>query len=613
MVILLGELFAFHENEQPEDYIVNYFTIENGLPQNTIHSILQTHDGFIWIGTPSGLVRFDGLDFRIYTRWDVPELKNDNITCLYEDSNQTLWIGTEGGGICTLKDGQWNHYTTDNGLSSDYVRVILSDLNGDIWVGTDYGLNQISKEGIRVYTERDGLYDNTITALSVDNWNNLWIGTFRSGLAKFTQGSISILAYEEGLKNLSVRSLCADEKGTLWIGTQQGIFFLRREESIIHELKGTSYTPINTIIEKSPNELWIGTMVSGLKKIYPPDLTRRPVTDLLIVEFIHCILEDNAGNIWIGTDTEGLIQLKVRRIDNLTTDQGLPENAASAVFQDRSGTLWIGTKNKGLFCFKGNGSGFGIDTEKGLPSNQISVIFEDLKGTLWIGTENAGICLIDELRVTSKINEQSGLISNRINCIGQDKSGLMWIGTSEGLQSYSGGNFKTYITDTESTNKTVNVLLESRSGVLYAGMDDGAYQLKNNRLQTLNHHTAANYKIVSLYEDKNEILWMGTAGDGLIRWSGDNFDMVTKDAGLHDNFILSIIDDKDNNMWMSSHTGIFWVQKNDLTEYINNKASRLHTVWYSEDEGMNSRQCSGEGQPSVSVMPIITNKNSGVK
>jgi ligand-binding sensor domain-containing protein/AraC-like DNA-binding protein len=518
-LVLSNDLFAFYTEKHPEEFLINVWTVEDGLPQNTIQTLLQTQDGFIWAGTPSGLVRFDGLNFNIYTRWNLPALKSDNITCLYEDQQNVLWIGTEGGGLCALQEGQWINFSTTNGLSSDHVRTIISDLKGELWVGTDYGLNRIYKDGIQVYTAKDGLYDNIITSLAVDGWNNLWIGTFRGGLAKYNQEIGTVYGYQEGLTNLSVRTLLTDQRGFLWIGTTEGMYYIKRDEGRVFPVSGTAHTPINAIIEKSPDYLWIGTMVGGLKQMNPYDLTRETVTDLLPDDFIHCILKDNAGNTWIGTDTGGLVQLKVRRISNITEKQGLPDNAVSAVYQDRLESIWIGTRNRGLFKFSGKDSYRVFNKKNGLSSDKVRVIFEDKNGLLWIGTYDEGINILDKNTIYSKLSTENGLSSNSITAILQDHQGNMWIGTENGLNGYANGRFSIYKRTTNATNLVINVLLKSRSQVLYAGTNEGVYKLSDNLLIPLQQISSADYRVISLYEDRDGALSEGMAsrqciGDG---------------------------------------------------------------------------------------------------
>jgi ligand-binding sensor domain-containing protein/AraC-like DNA-binding protein len=598
-VIPTYHLFAFRTEKHPEEYIINIWTVEDGLPQNTIQSLVQTHDGFIWIGTPSGLVRFDGLNFKIYTRWNLPALKSDNITCLYEDQNNVFWVGTEDGGLCALQDGKWINYSRVNGLSSDYVRGIISDQQGNLWVATDYGLNRINNNGIQIYTEKDGLYDNTISSLAVDSWNNLWIGTFRGGLAKYNREITAVYGYKEGLRNLSVRTLLADPRGFLWIGTAEGMYYIKRDEGLVHPVRGTDYTPINTIIEKTFDYLWLGTMVGGLKQMKIDDLTRGAVTDLLPDDFIHCLLKDNAGNIWIGTDTGGLVQLKIRRIFNITEKQGLPDNVVSAVYQDRSNTIWIGTRDKGLVRIRDKNKFRVFNKNDRLSSNRISVIFEDKQGQLWIGTRDQGLNIFINNVIRKKLTTEDGLSSNYITTILQDHTGTMWIGTEIGLNRYSNGEFSVLSRATNPINPEINVLLESQHKILYAGTNEGVYKLSNNSLVPLKQTSNIDYEVASLYEDQSGSLWIGTNGDGLFRWYNNKIDKITKENGLLDNFILSIHEDEKSNLCMSSHSGIFMVKQRDLLSLFDKKNTRIPSIWFNESEGMASRQCVAEGQPSV--------------
>ncbi|MCK4754568.1 MAG: hypothetical protein KAS58_05000, partial [Calditrichia bacterium] len=505
------------------------------------------------------------------------------------------------------KDGIWKNYSIRDGLSSDFIKTIIEDWQGDLWVGTDYGLNRIDKDGIKIYTAKDGLYDNIITSMAVDSWNNLWIGTFRGGLAKYNQEIVTVYGYQEGLKNLSVRTLLTDQWGFLWIGTTEGMYYIKRDEGRAFPVSGTVHTPINAIIEKSPDYLWIGTMVGGLKQMNPHDLTLKTVTDLFPDDFIHCILNDNAGNTWIGTDTGGLVQLKVRRISNITENQGLPDNAVSAVYQDRSKTIWIGTRDKGLVRIRDKNTYRVFNKNDGLSSNRVSVIFEDKQGHLWIGTRDQGLNILNRSLIYKKLTSDDGLSSNNITAILQDHQGMMWIGTESGLNGYANGRFSIYKRTTDPTNPVINVLLKSRSNVLYAGTNKGVYKLLDNLLISLQQISPVEYRVISLYEDRDGALWIGTNGNGLFRWLEGQINMITKEKGLLDNFILSIHEDEKSNLWMSSHAGVFFVKRRELTNFFDKKTTRIHSTWYNEAEGMTSRQCVADGQPS-----FVKSKNGQV-
>jgi ligand-binding sensor domain-containing protein len=218
-------LLALDPEENFNDYLLRRWNSNSGLPNNTINSIIQTQSGCIWIGTPAGLVRFDGVQFKTYTRWNTPILSNDNVRCLYEDKNQTLWIGTEGGGLFSHKQSVWKEYNKKNGLSNDHITAIISDFSDNLWIGTEYGLNRIDSKGIAIFTTHNGLYDNIILSLDIDPWGNVWAGTLRGGLAQWIKGTFRIYDFDDGLKNVSVRALYSDPIGNTWIGTFEGLFF----------------------------------------------------------------------------------------------------------------------------------------------------------------------------------------------------------------------------------------------------------------------------------------------------------------------------------------------------------------------------------------------------
>jgi ligand-binding sensor domain-containing protein len=145
-----------------------------------------------------------------------------------------------------------------------------------------------------------------------------------------------------------------DKRGILWIGTREGIYYIKRDDGLVHHVRGTSYMPINAFLNKASEKLWIGTMVGGVKEMNLTDLNRKSITNNLPDDFIQCMIEDNAGNIWLGTDVGGLVQLSIRRIRKLMDVKIFSDVAVSALHQDRNESILVGTRNKGLFQIRDN-------------------------------------------------------------------------------------------------------------------------------------------------------------------------------------------------------------------------------------------------------------------
>jgi len=597
-ILVSNLLLSLYPKRELNEYLLRTWTVQSGLPINSITALIQTQDGYIWVGTRAGLSRFDGVRFTTFTRQNSP-LSNDRITSLYEDSNKVLWIGTDGGGLYSCEKGLWQNFTANDGLSNAHVRTIIGDWKGDLWVGTDYGLNRISQDGIHVYTEEDGLYDNIITDLCLDNWGILWIGTLRGGLARFNERVIAVYGYEEGLLNSSVLSLASDRLGNIWIGTLEGLYLLSSGERIIHPVSDTSYTPITHLMEDSLGNLWMATMADGLKRMAGDTLTGLSTDEGLPDDFIRCLLVDRDENIWIGMDTGGLVQLRDPLVRNITGDDGIPESAVSAVMEDRRGFLWVGTRNSGLRKMKNDRIIETFDAQTGISSNKVRILFEDSDANLWVGTEDSGLAILQKGR-WNKINSESGLSSNHVTAILQDKKGVIWIGTDKGLDRFRDGKIDPPGAFAGLAGYQVQALLETRDGLLLAGTSQGLFKIKEKTVEKIDlTRNDFEPEIVSLYEDTEGILWIGTNGDGLLSRDEGKVTVFTTAEGLRDNYIYSLTEDRHGNLWMSTNRGVIRIGLKVLNDYAGGKIRYLVPAFFDEAEGMTGSQCSGEGQPSV--------------
>ncbi len=598
MILLSNFLLSLDPEKELQEYFLRTWTVQSGLPLNTITAIIQTEDGYIWVGTRAGLARFDGVRFKTFTRQNSP-LSNDRITCLYEDANRVLWIGTDGGGLYSCERGRWQNVTTNDGLSNPYVRTMIGDWQGDLWVGTDYGLNRISRDGIHVYTEEDGLFDNIITDLCLDNWGTLWIGTLRGGLARFNEGVIAVYGYEEGLLNSSVLSLAADPLGNIWIGTLEGLYLLRSGDGIIRPVLDTRYTPITSLAEDNQGSLWLATMADGLKRMTGDTLTGLSTDQGLPDDFVRCLLLDRDENLWMGTDTGGLIQLRDSIVRNITADHGIPESAVSAVMEDRRGFLWVGTRNNGLCRMKDSRVIEAFDAQTGISSNKVRILFEDSNGNIWIGTEDAGLTILRNGQ-WNRINSESGLRSNHVTTIFQDRKGTIWIGTDKGLDRFREGKIEPPGAFAGLTGYQVRALLETGDGLLLVGTRKGLFSISEEEVEKIELIPAdSGPEVVSMYQDAEGILWIGTNGDGLLRRDEGGTTAFTTAEGLRDNYIYSLTEDGQGNLWMSTNRGVMRISLKAMSDYAGGKIRYLVPAFYDEAEGMAGSQCSGEGQPLV--------------
>ncbi|UCF65261.1 MAG: helix-turn-helix domain-containing protein [bacterium] len=573
------------------DYLQKNWSRESGLPQNTIFALVQDHHNFLWIGTPSGLVRFDGINFKIYNRQNTPVLKNDCITTLHLDSEKRLWIGTEGGGAYFLQDGEWTSLSSKEGLSHDYVRAIISDTEGNVWIGTDYGLNRYGPEGIQRYITDQGLTDNTIRALSLDKQGFLWIGTHRGGLMQFMNGIVRIYNHRQDLPPGPILSLFTDQRNQIWIGTMQGLYFLQGGR--VRYISETAEAPITSIIEDSRGTLWVGTMTDGLWRLHEGELSGQGDNS----RYIHTLLMDSHNNLWMGTDAAGLFLLKNRNIDNITRKNGLPEGPVNAVLQDRQGDLWIGMMDGGVYRLRNSHTIQILGEESGLLSDRITSLFEDSNGDLWIGTADKGLNILRGKKLIH-ITQREGLTSDFITSIAEDPEGKIWVGTDRGLTELENGKDPRIISTSLITHHIRTIYTGDKSA-LFIGSKSGLFTYNGTSFDTTKYQgRLKQLDILSIHQEAPDKLWLGTNGDGLYCIQENGILSWSTEQGLPDNHIFSIVTDAQGDLWMSSYTGVFRIPIKELNSDRYDQTPFPIFAIFDEGDGMTSSRCSASGKPA---------------
>ncbi|MCX6581187.1 MAG: helix-turn-helix domain-containing protein [Candidatus Aminicenantes bacterium] len=594
-------------------YTLETWTTEEGLPQNSVLCLVQDKTGYIWFGAQSGLVRFDGVAFRVYNRWNTPHLNNDKITALYEDSGGGLWVGTDGGGLSRMKDHEWTSYTAKEGLSNDSVRVLYGDRQGNLWIGAANGLNRLApgKEKFEILTTGDDLWGNSITAItgSTKAGAGPWIGTDDNGLYYINNGKYQPYKPEGEPIRHGITALSEDRSGRLWIGTQKGLLCLekgriQRPAPANHPLNDSA---VRSLMPDSSGVLWIGTDGEGIFQFNGKTFSSLPFDRGLADDFIYALLEDREANVWVGTFTGGLSRLTRARVSTITTADGLPQNLVRVLLEDRTGGLWAGMDRKGLVKIKNDKV-----TGDVFPIAGITALYQDNDNNLWIGTRQNGIARLAGGNLRNSPAEtyttREGLSDNQITAIRGDKAGNIWIGTANGLNRFEKGKFTVCTQEKDKTYPPVHIQAieiqeNAATFTLWVGAAQGLMQLKGGRLEEVltstNGRERPAYDIRGLYADPRGNLWLGLNGGGLGRFSNAVLSLYTTDSGLPNNYIFSILEDDQKNLWLSSSKGVFRVSTEQLDNLAQNKIKALTPLYLDEKDGMESSECATGGQPSA--------------
>lgn len=576
-------LFVFGQH-----YNFKNYTIEDGLAQSQVFSVLEDSRGYLWVGTYGGGVsRFDGNTFVNFSTKDG--LCDNVINEIFEDSNGYLWFSTDSG--LNRYDGRtFVVYTQKDGLPQDFTGDILEDSDGLLWVGTyDGGVGRFDGKKFTTITKMNGLVDNQVRALFQDQERNIWIGTL-NGLSIYNGKEFIQTPLTQKLAGYWVYDIICTREGNTWVATNQGVFcFDGKEIKHFREKDGLANEQVVSIIQDQEGLLWLGTH-NGLFCYNGKMFSSYTSRDGLVQDRVRSLAEDREGNIWIGTDA-GLSQFRGRMFFYFGLDDGLKNDCVWGFWEDVNGRFWISTekgisiydkrtrsfletnepflqginyplvqdRNRNLWfgnsetVIKYDGQQF-IDFNKvhHLPPCNVYCIFEDRNRSIWIGTEAQGIYLYDGKQVTN-FKEEKLVADNSINTIAQDRAGNIWIGTNNGLAVYNGRTF-TYL-------NTEQPWLKSRY-------------------------------INTIIEDRNGSIWIATYGAGLIKHTPGktigqgSFVSITTDDGLTDDEIQLMTFDNNGNIWLGTNKGVTRLDVKKL-EQTGQKA--LHH--YGKAEGFFGIEC----------------------
>jgi ligand-binding sensor domain-containing protein/serine/threonine protein kinase len=593
LFLFCPEAQALDPNKSITQYVQDVWKDE--LPQNTIQAITQTGEGYLWLGTYEGLVRFDGIRFVVFGKRSSKEIKSDGISALFEDKNGNLWIGTEGGLSC-LHKGKFTTYTTKEGLSYNVVRAIYEDREGNIWIGTDRGLNQYRDGKFRGFTTKEGLSHDTVRAIQEDRAGGLWLGT-DNGLSLLKGGKFTIFTTKNGLSDNAVRSLYEDRTGNIWIGTNGGGLCRYRDGTFtcFSTKDGLLSDLVGAIVEDRDGSLWIGTEGGGLNRLRDGKITSYAPKDGLSNNTVRSIFEDREGSLWVGTNG-GLNRLRDGKFITYTKREGLSNDFVRTVCEDRRGNMWIGTDGGGLNRLA-DGKFTTYTTKDGLSSDLVRSVCEDREGSIWVGT-NDGLCRFKDEKFTV-YNTRNGLSSNYIRTIIEDSNGILWIGTDGGgVCSFKDGIFTSYTTSEGLLSNRVRAVFEDRKGNIWIGTNGGLNCLKDGKLTGYStRDSLANDNIFAFYEDREGDLWLGTSG-GVHRYRDGKFTVYSTKDGLFDDVAFRIFEDGKENLWFSCNKGIYRINKKDFYAFDRGEIKSIACTVFGKADGMGTNQCNGASQPA---------------
>ncbi len=587
-------------------YGLDTWTTDDDLPQNSVTAVVQTRDGYLWLGTYGGLARFDGVRFVVYDSGNTEALHSNGVQALCEGRDGSLWIGTSGGGLTRYQAGRFTSYGTSDGLASDIVRVLYEDRAGTLWIGTNDGLSALRDGRFTTYGTKEGLSNGVVRAIVEDADGALWIGTNGGGLDRLQDGRFTHTTVKDGLPSDFVFALLPARDGTLWIGTNGGGLARRREGRIevFTTRDGLPSDIIWSLHEDPLGTLWIGTYGGGVARFREGRFTTLSTRDGLSNDFVRTLRSDREGSLWIGTYSGGLSRLRDGKFTTYSRREGLSHDFARAVFEDRRGHLWVGTTGGGLCRKQGEsfrcfGPRDGLVGDREGHASDVRAFHEDEQGALWVGTAGAGLFRYADGKFR-RYSTREGLPHGNVTSLSPDGKGGLWMGTNGGgLAHFAGGKWtRQRVAEGRAGNFVLTTLVDRR-GVVWAGTDGaGLARLEKGQLTSFRRADGLASDIVfTLYEDPLGTLWIGTSG-GLSCYRDGRFRSFTPREGLLDEVVFRILEDGDGHFWLSGNKGVSRVARQELEALARGETRSVAPVGYGTADGMKSNECTGIANPA---------------
>lgn len=578
------------------DQFVETWTSRDGLPHSTVHGIGQSADGYLWLATWEGIVRYDGRDFRLYRRDDVPGLGDDGVRALHVGPRGDVWVGSTRGGIARWRDGHWTARPAAPSLITD----LLETPDGALWVATARdGVVRFDPQGRRTAIDvAHGLPSGTVNALAHDARGRVWAATSH-GLARLDRAGARAVA-ATGLPRGPAFSLYAGGDGRVLVGTEHGAY----------AGDGGAFAPVH------------------------PSLAGHTATRLW---------RDTDGSVWVGTNNAGLARVDGNRIEWLDTAHGLPNNRVLALRRDREGSLWVGT-NGGLarvriapirtftradgladdfvrstLALRGGGllvgSGGGLDrldadgSVRHVPliddPSGVSVLSlaEDASGDVLVGTFHHGVIRLRGGRPVGTLSMRDGLPSNEVRAMVAAPGGRLWLGTKQGLVSVDGRQVRVYRTRDGLPSEYVHALHASADGSLWVGTGLGAARMRDGVLRTVDLGSSdAHYVYGFMPSTRAGGMWLAT-DRGLVRIDarGRPARALGRAHGLPFEKIFALVADGRGQLWLTGNEGIARLRVDALERLADGGRGPLDVHLFGRADGMLSQQANGSAMPAATL------------
>ena len=575
------------------NYFARTWQVEQGLPQNKVTAVVQTRDGYLWVGTYNGLARFDGVRFTVFDDNNTPELRSNRVTSLFEDDDGTLWIGTESGDVSQYKDGRFTAEPLSANWSGGKIYAITADDAGDVWLFNEKGELARVRDG-KVLSPASGTVPKVLSlARGLDG--AVWID--REGVvSSLKAGKLTV----EVSTNDYVQGICAARDGGFWVACN----------SSLRKWKDGQWTTnlnpapwewgiVPNLVETSTGSLAGGNSVAGLW-LFSPDQTNTPAqhfdhTSGLPSDWVISMWEDREKNLWCGTGA-GLVVIRPNNVEIISPPDHWKGRPVLSILPAPDGALWVGTEGAGLYRLQ-KGTWTNFDEPQGLRNPYVWSLAADSAGKIWAGTWGGGLFVQKDETFDFAPGLEHFLWPVPALLFVNDK---LWVGTLAGVLCYQNGKFNLSGEIAGQPFGDVRAIAQDKSGRLWFGTAGrGLVCLSDGHFQRFKKSDGLSSDFIEcLHFADDGTLWIGTFGGGLNRFKDGKFSVINRPQGLPNGVIGHIESDGRGFLWMSSYAGILRASEMDLNSCAEGGVTEVQFLSYGINDGLPTLECS-EGLQSA--------------
>ncbi len=581
----------------PAHYDLRVWQTDEGLPQNTVTALAQTPDGYLWVGTRGGLRRFDGVRFTSTAEMEISHLEQVSITALCVTRDGALWVAGEARGLTRLAADHPQSFTQTNGLADNQVQCLFEASDGTLWIGSETGLTYFRDGRFVSMSAAWPLRNNSVKALAEGQDGILRVATVTGLISINPRGVVSAVNFDLGPMRGILKAAWMDRAGQLWLGATDGLSCLAtgyRTNFVEHQSLPERIT--TAVREDRLGQLWVGSYGGLLRRVngivLPWARNKMGINDM-----VNTIFEDQERNLWVG-GRDGLYRLTPTRFVSLTTQDGLSYNNVTSVCEDRAGNMWFGTWGGGVNCWR-EGRFTVVNETNGLTHDMVLSLWPKRDGSLMVGMDAPGGVNQLTAALTNVFTQNHELIAAPVRVIYEDRRGTTWVGTARGLNAQRANQMDTYTMTNGLVGSNITAICESRSGRLWIGTEAGLCFTDDDATGKFVSapEVPAGY-INTLYEDAETNLWISIRGVGVSRRRDGSVVTYGLREGLASDEVFEILEDETGNFWMSGLRGIFRISRWQFDNLALTQNRQLNCTVFGPEDGLTTAQCNGVAQPS---------------